>query len=87
MASMARLAASGLRGGDHMIHVISPRHLAVTGHARPHPQASRPACPPYASAPLPGIRGRPELGSCEAVTPQRFHAAAHVILLDAQPAG
>jgi hypothetical protein len=45
------------RLGDHVIHVISPRHLAVSGQPRPHSQAGRPAYPQPVAAPRPGPAG------------------------------
>jgi hypothetical protein len=82
LTALAHSGSAGVATGPR----DKPAPPCCTGHVRPQPQACRPACPPYASAPLPEIRGRLVLGACEAITPQRFRAAAHVILVDAHPA-
>jgi hypothetical protein len=70
------------RRGDHMIHVIGPRHLAVTRHAGPYLQAGRPARPPHLSAPLLRLAGERKPHHPGAITAQLLHAAAHMVLLD-----
>ncbi len=73
------------RPGDHMVHVISPRHFAVIRYAGPHPQASRPARPPHRSAPLPRLPGARQPHHHRAIAAQLLRAAAHIVLLDAHP--
>ncbi len=84
-ASMARLAARDDARGDHMVHVISPRHFAVIRYAGPHPQASRPARAPHRSAPLLRLPAARQPHHHRAIAAQLLRAAAHIVLLDAHP--
>jgi hypothetical protein len=74
------------RLSNYMIHVIGPRHLAVSRQPGPHPQAGRTASPANPSPPFLPVRGGPEPRYHRPITAQHLCAAAHVMLLHTHPA-
>jgi hypothetical protein len=71
---------------DHMIHVISPRHLAVSRQPGPHPQASRTAQPPDPGPPFPCVCDGLQPRDHRPITAQHLRAVAQVMLLHTHPA-
>jgi len=74
------------RLSDHMIHVISPRHLAISGQPGPYPQASRTAQPPDPGPPLLRVRGGLQPRDHRSIAAQHLCTLAHVTLFHAHPA-